>query len=130
MLKCILATFIVISIVNTSLAQDKYCGKWSIKEVVYDPDSVMRDSKQDIMIFEKITSDYYRATINNSLLFKVQGDSLYSVYTSEVKASIIYIENDKLRMQITLEDPHHQHQDSETEHKISNVIIIWERLNK
>jgi hypothetical protein len=107
MKKLLILTFLLaVLFAGKAYGQDKFVGTWVMKEIVADPDSVMKDrtSANPDMVIVKVTDEYYRSTVNDfSLLYKIKDDNtIYSDFSPERKVVINWKKKAVIEVTITI----------------------------
>lgn len=143
MKRVVKALFVVVLMVlfaGAANAQIDFTGTWVLKQVVTDPDSMVKPENSRDMVITKVTDDYFRAAMgDNSLLYKrIKENTLYSNFSPDREITIVYKPDSTIEITATVtkdsQNHDHDHVDGEEhdhdhgdEGKHRPVTMIWER---
>lgn len=101
--------------------QDKFVGKWELKSVVSDPDSLANKKGSSPLFIEKVTDGYYRTTMNktNTLLYKiVDENTLYSNFSPKRLVSITWLGENEIEINARVIN----------EDTLRPTVMLWSRV--
>ena len=100
---------------------DNFVGKWELKTVISDPDSMANQRGSKPLFVEKVTDGYYRTAMgeNNTLLYKMLDENtLYSNFSPKKEVTIKWLRENEIEINARVIN----------EDTLRPTIMVWNRV--